>query len=173
MSKISSVSGRLVCATAMVAALWATSLPAGAQTTGTFTASPTSAFAGSSISLASVTPCTLPAGVTGAPLVRATLTRGSSALADVTIPVDASGSWRGTLRVPSGTTSGPAELSAFCIASPQAEGAVFEYSAVTIQVAAGQLARTGDTSAAAILSGAIALLLGLALRFAARPVMRA
>jgi hypothetical protein len=172
MSKISSVRRGLVCTAALIAALWASSLPAGAQSTGTFTASPTSALAGSSISVASVTPCTLPAGVTGAPLVRATLTRGSTALADVTITVDASGSWRGTVRVPPGTSAGPAELSAFCIASPQAEGAVFEYTAVTIQVAAGQLARTGDTSAAAIVSGAIALLLGLALRFAARPVMR-
>jgi hypothetical protein len=173
MPKISSICRGVVGTSALIAATWVLSLPASAQTTGTFTASPTSAFPGSSISVASVTPCTLPAGVTGAPLVRVTLTRGNTAFADATITVDASGSWRGTVRVPDGTSAGPAELTVFCIASPQAEGALFEYTAVAIQIGSGQLAHTGGASAVAAACGALVLLFGLALRFAARPVMRA
>src|SRR5262245_51420594 len=111
----------------MLAAALVLALPTAASAqTGTFTASPTSGAAGATVTLTSVTPCTLPAGVTGSPLVRVTLTRGSTRLGSAEIPVRADGSWSGSLHVGSNASAGTAQLSGFCFASPQAEGALLE-----------------------------------------------
>jgi hypothetical protein len=91
-----------------------------------------------------VTPCTLPAGVTGAPFISVTLTRGSTVVATARIPVSPGGSWSGTLAVGNLAAPGTDTIEAFCIASPQAEGALLAYAAIPFVVtASGGLSNTG------------------------------
>jgi hypothetical protein len=115
------------------------------------------------ITVTSVTPCTLPAGVTGAPVVRVSLTRGNTILGSASIPVSASGSWSGTLTVPADASAGAAQLSAFCLASPQAEGAILAYGPLSFTVGSSELARTGTSSASTVMSGAALLVIGIVL----------
>jgi hypothetical protein len=145
-----------------LAALVALSSSAVAQD-GTFTASASSGAAGSVITVTSVTPCTLPAGVTGSPLVRVSLSRGSTVLGSASITVSASGSWSGTLTVNAGAAEGTAQLAAFCLASPDAEGAVLAYTPLPFSVGTSELARTGASSTPIMMWGAMLLLGGLAL----------
>lgn len=119
-----------------IVAGWA--VPAWAQS-GTFRATPTSGPPGTTISVSSVTPCVLPAGVTGSPFGRITLSRGSTVLASGDFPALSSGSWSGTLTVPSGTTAGAATLGADCQASQQAEGSLVHYDNVSFIVTSGQV----------------------------------
>jgi hypothetical protein len=141
----------------------------------TFTASPTSLAPGGSISVQSVAPCTLPAGVTGAPQAELALTRNNTTLGRATIVAAADGSWSGSVPVDASAAGGSAQLTAFCIASPQAEGALFEYQAVTVTITGNALARTGSSTAPAATAVAIGLLaLGAAFRaLAPRRVRRA
>ena len=151
----------ILCASAVVA-LVAVSAPAAAQN-GTFTASASSGAAGSAITVTSVTPCTLPAGVTGSPVVRVSLSRGSTVLGSASITVSASGSWSGTLTVNATATSGTAQLAAFCLASPQAEGAVLAYEPLPFTVGTSELARTGASSIPTIAWGMTLMLGGIVL----------
>jgi hypothetical protein len=150
-------------------ALIAMAAPAAAQN-GTFTASASSGAAGSAVTVTSVTPCTLPAGVTGSPLVRVSLSRGSTVLGTASITVSASGSWSGTLTVNTGATDGTAQLSAFCLASPQAEGAVLAYDPLPFTVGTSELARTGAPSTSAFAWGTTLLLFGLVLAGTSRVI---
>jgi hypothetical protein len=144
-------------------------LPSAAAQTATFSATPASGPPGTSIVLSSVTQCRLPAGVTGQPLVRATLSRGSTVISAATIPVAASGSWTGTLRVGRLAASGVDTIEAFCLASPQAEGALLAYSPRTFTVTAPTgLAGTGFDSWPAAAGGAALVLGGSLLLLASR-----
>jgi hypothetical protein len=145
-----------------VAVLCALSAPAAAKE-GAFTASPSSGLAGSAITVTSVTPCTLPAGVTGAPVIRVSLTRGNTILGSASITVSASGSWSGTLTVHADASAGAAQLSAFCLASPQAEGAILAYTPLSFAVGSSELARTGTPWATTVMWGAVLLLAGITL----------
>ena len=116
--------------------------------TPSFTASPRSGGVGSTVSVRSVTVCTLPSGVTGAPLAEVSLTQGARVLAKGRFTASASGAWHGVLVVGSTARPGPALVSAFCLASPQAEGALFEYRSLSFTVAG--LPRTGAGSGLAL-----------------------
>jgi hypothetical protein len=148
-----------VCAIAIAVSLAA---PVAAQN-GTFTASASSGAAGSTVTVTSVTPCTLPAGVTGSPVVSVSLSRGSTVLGSASITVSASGSWSGTLTVNANATNGTAQLEAFCLASPQAEGAVLAYEPLPFTVGTSELARTGAPSIPLMMLGMTVSLAGLAL----------
>jgi len=107
----------------------------------TFTVSPTSGGVGTTLTVRSVSACKLPAGVTGAPLAEVTLVQGSHVVAKGRFTASSTGSWHGVLRVSSTARTGKATVTAFCLASPQAEGALFQYRSVSFTVAG--LARTG------------------------------
>ena len=149
---------------------------AGAQT-GTFTSSPSSGPAGTTISAQSVTPCVPPASSPGGgPFIRLTLQRGSVTLGSGTltsklmmtfgsaqIPLGSGGSWSGSVTVSSSASPGSAQLTAFCIAGPQAEGAVLEYTPHTFTVTSGgALARTGGSPWRTTTVGAALILAGFA-----------
>lgn len=141
--------------------------PAGAQSE-TLNASPQSGGPGTVINLSSVSPCTLPQGVTGAPFVKVTLTRGSQTLAQKDFTLATDGSWSGTITVPASATAGAASLLGYCFASPQAEGAIFAYQAVAFTVT-GELARTGSSTMPLMLAALLFLAFGFAsLRWSAR-----
>lgn len=122
-----------------------------------FTVSPKSGGAGTAISVRSVTVCRLPAGVTGAPLAEVTLVQGSRVVAKGRFTATASGSWHGVLHVGSSAAPGPAHVDAFCLASAQAEGALFKYQSVSFTVSG--LPRTGAGPELTLSAGAGALLL--------------
>ncbi len=136
---------------------------AGAQT-GTFTSSPSSGPAGTTISAQSVTPCVPPASSPGGgPFIRLTLQRGSVTLGSAQIPLGSGGSWSGSVTVSSSASPGSAQLTAFCIAGPQAEGAVLEYTPHTFTVTSGgALARTGGSPWRTTTVGAALILAGFA-----------
>jgi len=103
----------------------------------TFTSTPSSGPPGSSIEIASVTPCpSNPTGVAGPRVVRATLTRGSVVLGSVQLSVSSSGAWSGDLFVSRSATAGAARLDAFCFSSVEAEGATVAYPARSFTVVA-------------------------------------
>lgn len=142
--------------------------PVQAQTA-TFRATPTSGPPGTGIAVASVTPCVLPAGVTGAPFARVTLTRGSTVITAGRFPVSASGAWSGTLTVGSQAALGADTLQAFCIASPQAEGALLAYAAVPFTVTASSgLPSTGFNPWPGTIASAGLLIAGAWMVLAAR-----
>jgi hypothetical protein len=118
--------GRLCAGAVVVTAVVLISWPrvASAQSA-TFRSAPASGAPGTVISVAAVTPCLSP--VAGTPFVRVFLQRGSATLGSATFTVTPEGSWSGSLRVGAGATQGSAQLSAFCFASPQAEGALVAY----------------------------------------------
>ena len=131
-------------AAALGAAAFLIALPAAGAGTATFTSTPASGPPGTSIVLTSRTPCTLPPGVSGQPFIRASLTRGSTVVSATTIALSPSGSWTGTLSVGSQAATGIDTIDAFCLASPQAEGALLAYSPRTFTVmTSGGLAGTG------------------------------
>jgi hypothetical protein len=137
--------------------------------TATFRATPTSGPPGTRIVLTSTTPCRLPAGVTGQPFIRAALARGSTVITATTIPLDSSGSWTGALTVGSQAALGADTIEAFCFASPQAERVLLAYSPRTFTVtASGGLAETGFDGWLASATGAVLVLAGSSLLFAAR-----
>jgi LPXTG-motif cell wall-anchored protein len=139
------------------------SAPADAATA-TFTASPRSGPPGTTITVASVTKCVLPAGVTGQPFIRISLARGTTVVATTDIPTSPSGSWTGTLAVGSMAAPGVDTIEAFCIAGPQAEGAVLAYEPVSFTVTpAGSLPNTGVHLRAVGIAGAVVLMAGLGL----------
>jgi hypothetical protein len=145
-------------AAAIVAAATITMVlsPADAETA-RFTATPTSGPAGTSIVLTSITPCRLPAGVTGAPFIRASLSRGSTVITASTIALNSSGMWTGRLTVGSQAAPGVDTIEAFCFASPQAEGAVLAYSPRTFTVTAS--AGLASTGAGGWTAGVVAVML--------------
>src|SRR5512135_1779648 len=89
---------------------------AGASPAATFRRTPAAGPPGSSVTVASVTPCPATGGAAN-PVVRVALIQGdlvSSAL----LPISASGRWRGSLPVPRSATPGPATLQASCLTKP-------------------------------------------------------
>jgi LPXTG-motif cell wall-anchored protein len=134
---------------------------ANAQTNGEFTATPRSGPAATKIHIRSVTPCFAPPGVA------------RSEVADVAVgsaefDVAGDGSWDGTLVVSTKAVAGAATLTAFCKASPQAEGAILAYTEQPFTVTSGTLARTGSSPLPILLAG-LALLGGGALLLRIRP----
>jgi hypothetical protein len=91
-------------------------------------------------------------------------------LGSASITVSASGSWSGTLTVNAGAADGTAQLSAFCLASPQAEGAVLAYEPLPFTVGTSELARTGAPSTSAFAWGTTLLLFGLVLAGTSRVI---
>jgi hypothetical protein len=158
-SKVAAVTLGFV-VTSFVVAAWASG--AGAQT-GTFTSSPSSGPAGTTISVQSVTPCVPPpSSPGGGPFIRLALQRGSVTLGTAQIPLGSGGSWSGSITVSSSAAPGTAQLTAFCIAGPQAEGAVLEYTPHTFTVTGGgALARTGGSPWRATTVAIVLLLVGL------------
>jgi hypothetical protein len=133
-----------------------------------FRATPKSGPPGTSIVLTSMTPCTLPAGVTGAPFVRASLSRGSTVITATTIALDSSGRWTGRLTVGSQAALGVDTIEAFCFASPQAEGVLLGYAPQTFRVtASGGLANTGASDWTATGVAAVLVIAGCGLVVAA------
>jgi hypothetical protein len=143
-------------------------LPAAAADTATFTSTPASGPPGTSIVLTSRTPCRLPPGVSGQPFIRASLTRGSTVISAATIALSPSGSWTGTLSVGSQAAAGVDTIEAFCLAGPQAEGALLAYSPRTFTVtASGGLAGTGFDSWRPSVTAIVLLVAGGSLLLAA------
>jgi hypothetical protein len=120
---------------------WAS--PAAAQDT--FQATPLSGSPGTSIAVSASSGCVLPSGVTGTPLAKMTLSRGSTVLVTGTFSASSSGAWSGTLVVPAGTTPGAATLGGACLASAQAEGALVAYSDMTFTVTAAPISGASTT----------------------------
>ena len=112
--------------------------------------------------LTSSTPCTLPSGVTGTPIVRVALERDSSVLARVSVSPGADGMWQASLVVAHTVAPGRARVTATCVANAQAEGALVVYDPVDVTVTA-ELAMTGAHSVPLAAVGFGALLLGIAL----------
>ena len=132
----------------------------------TFTVDKTSARRGETILLTSSTPCTLPSGVTGTPIVRVALERDAAVLARVSVSPGADGMWRASLIVGHSTAPGHARVTATCVASAQAEGALVVYDPVDVTVTA-ELAMTGAHTTPLAATGFGVLLSGLALAAAA------
>jgi hypothetical protein len=108
---------------------------ANAASAATFTNNPAAGPPGSSITVASITPCPPnPVGVVGPRLVRVTLTRASLVFGSVQLSVNAAGSWKGSLALGRSATPGAARLDAFCFSSAQAEGATLAYDPRTFTV---------------------------------------
>jgi hypothetical protein len=100
-----------------------------------FTSTPESGAPGTSISVASVTPCPPnPTGVAGPRVVRVTLSRGSGQVGFVQLSVGSSGAWTGHLVVAHSAAAGAASLDAFCFSSDVAEGATVAYAARSFTV---------------------------------------
>lgn len=137
--------------------------PSASAASGTATASATSGAAGSTVTERSVTPCTLPSGVPGPAIVQVKLTRGTATLGSAQVTVASDGSWTATITVNASATSGAAQLTAFCLASAQAEGAVVDYAPIDFTVTGGSLARTGTPVRAELLAALLALAVGVAL----------
>jgi hypothetical protein len=137
---MSRYSARIVVAALLVgSAVALAAAPASAQSA-TFNVSPTSGIAGAALAVSSVTPCLLPAGMTGAPFARVTLTQGSTVLLSGDFTADASGAWGGTMSGPwqGQAVVGPAIVAAECIASLQAEGSLLAYQDVAFTVLASE-----------------------------------
>ena len=128
----------------------------------TFTVDKTSVRRGETLVLTSSTPCTLPAGVTGAPVVKVALVRGSVTLASESATPNSSGAWSARLTVLSTSDPGAAQVTAFCLASEQAEGAILAYDPVDVTVT-NELPTTGARTLPLAAAGFGVLLLGLGL----------
>jgi hypothetical protein len=138
----------------------------------TFTVSTTSVRRGEAIVVRSATPCVLPAGVTGAPVVKVALVRGSAVLDSESVTPDSNGAWSARLTVLSTSDPGAAQVTAFCLASEQAEGAILAYDPVDVTVT-DELPTTGAHTVPLAAAGFGVLLLGLALAAAAAATARA
>lgn len=139
---------------------------------GTFQAGSTSAAPGSVITLRSVTPCTLPSGVQGSPLVRVGLSRDSQSLGSGESAVSSDGTWQASFTIDAGASPGPAQLHATCVASAQAEGALVDYEPVAFTVS-GALPHTGASPTALVLGAGVCVTAGAALLLSARRPRRA
>jgi hypothetical protein len=99
-----------------------------ASTAATFSRSPATGSPGSSITVASVTPCPAnPTGVPGPRHVDVVLSASHRVFGSIQAPVNASGAWKSTLFVSRSATPGGATLGAFCFSGPQAEGTTLTY----------------------------------------------
>jgi hypothetical protein len=128
----------------------------------TFTVNTTSARRGAAIVLTSSTPCTLPSGVPGTPIVRIALVRDSTVLGRVSVTAGADGMWRASLSVGRAVAPGGARVTATCVASDQAEGALIDYDPVDVTVTS-DLPTTGSHALPVAATGFGVLLFGLAL----------
>jgi hypothetical protein len=137
----------------------------------TFTVSTTTVHRGAAIVVRSSTPCTLPAGVTGDPVVKVALVRGSAVLDSESVKPESGGAWSARLTVLRTSDPGAAQVTAFCLASEQAEGAILAYDPVDVTVT-GELAMTGGPTRPLAATGLGVLLLGLALAAAAAVTRR-
>lgn len=133
----------------------------------TFTVDPTSGPPGTTVTLTGVTPCVLPAGVPGPPLVTATLERDSHVLTSARTQVRADGGWSVALTVGASLSPGPLQVGAVCQASPTAEGAVVSYDDVTFTVTGG-LANTGAPATVLVVVAGLLLVAGAAATVAGR-----
>jgi hypothetical protein len=85
----------------------------------TFSRSPAAGPPGSSITIASITPCPeSPGQKTGPGVVSVGLVQGNGLVSSALLPVSTSGRWRGTLVVGRSATPGPATLQASCLSKP-------------------------------------------------------
>jgi LPXTG-motif cell wall-anchored protein len=147
---------------ALAGAAFLVSAPIAGAAGSTFTVNTTTVKRGESITLTSSTPCTLPSGVTGTPLVRVTLARGSTVLARATGTTQSGGTWRATLVVPASIGNGSARVDAVCVASEQAEGALVDYDDVAVDIT-DDLPHTGSSSLPLAFGGGALALTGAAL----------
>lgn len=144
-------------------------LPAAGAESATFRSTPNSGPPGTRILLTSVTPCTLPPGVTGQPFIRASLSRGSTVVTATTTALLPNGSWRASLTVGRQAATGTDTIDVFCLASPQAEGALLAYSPRSFTVTApGSLANTGFDSWTAAVASIVLIMTGGGLMLAGR-----
>jgi hypothetical protein len=141
---------------------------ANAQTDGEFTATPVSGAPGTKISVQSVTPCVVPPDVAGSEVANVAVAQRDVAVGSAEFDVAGDGSWNGTVVVGTTAVAGAATLTAFCRASPQAEGAIFAYTEQPFTVTSGRLARTGAPLLPLVLAG-LALVGGGALLPRGRP----
>ncbi|HZQ28523.1 MAG TPA: hypothetical protein VFA94_12560 [Acidimicrobiales bacterium] len=141
-----------------------------AQSTASFKLSPTAGRPGTTIAVASVTPCPPVAGVTGPARADVSVSRGSTSLGKASFPIDAAGKWSGSLRISTSASPGAAQVTVFCIANPQAEGAYFDYAprTFTVLAAGAQLAATGRHTGGLAALGASLVLAGALLELAGR-----
>jgi hypothetical protein len=126
---------------------------ANAQTNGEFTATPRSGPAGTKIHIRSVTPCFAPPGVARSEVADVAVVQRDVAVGSAEFDVAGDGSWDGTLVVSTKAVAGAATLTAFCKASPQAEGAILAYTEQPFTVTSGTLARTGSSPLPILLAG--------------------
>jgi hypothetical protein len=103
--------------------------PAGAAD-GTITVTPAVTRPGP-VTVAPVAPCAPPPAAMGAQASVGVAGGGSPAPPAVVVPVAASGTWSATVNLPS---TGHRTVSAFCLSSPQAEGAYFAYAPADVAV---------------------------------------
>jgi hypothetical protein len=117
-----------------------TATTASADAAVVFANTPTAGPPGSSITVSSITPCPpLPPEVQGPPVVYVVLTQGTvdaRAIGAVELPVNASGTWSGTLVVGASASPDDATLDAMCFPRTQAEGAVPVYQPRTFAITA-------------------------------------
>jgi hypothetical protein len=112
---------------------------ASAQSAVMFANTPAAGWPGSSITVSSITPCPLPLGVQGPPIVRVVLAQGAvdaRGIGSIELPVNASGTWSGTLPVGASASQGDAILDASCFSSAQPGGATLAYQPRTFAVTA-------------------------------------
>src|SRR4051812_32850570 len=87
---------------------------ASAATPKQFSLAPTSGPAGSSVTVTSRDRCQPPGGTSNPVSVVTIAPAGGAAVATATVPVDSRGSWRATLQIPVGTTTGAKDVAATC-----------------------------------------------------------
>ena len=113
---------------------------ASADDAGMFANTPAAAPSGSSITVSSITPCPpLPPEAQGPPLVYVVLTQGrvdARVVGSVELPVNASGTWSGTLVVGASASQDDATLDAICFPSAQTGEAELVYRPHTFAVTA-------------------------------------
>jgi hypothetical protein len=112
---------------------------ASAESAVAFANSPAAGSPGSSITVSSSTPCLLPFGVQGPPIVRVVLAQGAvdaRGIGSIELPVNASGTWSGTLSVGASASQGDAILDASCFSSAQPGGTTLAYQPRTFAVTA-------------------------------------
>lgn len=145
-------------------------LPAAGAESASFESTPSSGPPGIKILLTSVTPCTLPPGVTGQPFIRASLSRGSTVMAPTAIPIRPDGSWRESLTVDTQAATGKETIAAFCLASRQAEGALAYFPRTFTVTASDGLPNTGLEGWTAVIASIVLVIAGGGLMLAGRRV---
>src|SRR5260370_36611519 len=110
---------------------------ASAESAVAFANTPAAGWPGSSITVSSITPCPLPLGLQGPPIVRVVLAQGAvdaRGIGSIELPVNASGTWSGTLPVGASASQGDAILDASSFSSAQPGGATQAYQPRTFAV---------------------------------------